>query len=236
MISGRSGAIINAANLAVGAGRSLTLIGETAVSSSILTAPGGQVAIASIPAAVQVQLGARGQIREITSLAGLRSTPRSDAFSVSERLAQTTADLGWVLTLGGRVAIAASATVIPTTSGDTVISGGINDNVRAYSYAGRGGSIDLISDRGSVAVRGSQFDSVGLSGVGEIRGEAPGGTVLLDAVSYYAALEVRAGGPKRWVFSLQRIRSSYSMVRLSIPVPWAAVMGDRLPWRRKPVF
>ncbi len=75
---GRSGAIINAGDLAVAPGENLTLIGETVINTGTLTAPGGEVSLASIsdslpdplssavPGTTNIQLSDQGQITDST--------------------------------------------------------------------------------------------------------------------------------------------------------------------------
>lgn len=69
--TGRSGSIINAADLTVNPGQNLTLTGETVVNTGTLTAAGGEVAIAALSNPSLVNLSPQGQILEITSLADL---------------------------------------------------------------------------------------------------------------------------------------------------------------------
>ncbi|MEB3233638.1 MAG: filamentous hemagglutinin N-terminal domain-containing protein, partial [Leptolyngbyaceae bacterium] len=132
--AGRSGSIINAANLTVNPDRNITLTGETVVNTGSVTAPGGEVAIAAITDNTHIQLGDHGQVQEITSLADLH--PPTDLTqqpisapppqTIPEMVASTETDLGLVITDGGAVAIAATGTPIPTEPGDMIMAGTLN--------------------------------------------------------------------------------------------------------------
>jgi filamentous hemagglutinin family protein len=56
------GAIVNAGNLAVGQGQSLTLLGGTVINTGTLTAPGGTVTLAAVPGDRYVRLGQTGSL------------------------------------------------------------------------------------------------------------------------------------------------------------------------------
>ena len=56
------GAIINAGNLAVGQGQSLTLLGGTVINTGTLTAPSGTVTLAAVPGNQYVRVGQAGSV------------------------------------------------------------------------------------------------------------------------------------------------------------------------------
>ncbi len=56
------GAIINAGNLAVGQGQSITLLGGTVVNAGTVTAPGGTVTIAAVPGEKLVRISQEGSL------------------------------------------------------------------------------------------------------------------------------------------------------------------------------
>ncbi|WP_017315032.1 two-partner secretion domain-containing protein [Mastigocladopsis repens] len=67
--------IVNSANLSVGTGQNLTLLGGTVVSTGQLSAPGGQVAVAAVPGESVVNLNSSGQLLNIeTSSSGASGT------------------------------------------------------------------------------------------------------------------------------------------------------------------
>ena len=165
--SGRSGAIINAGQLEVGIRQALTLTGETVVNTGSLTAQGGEVAIASLSGPADVQLGSHGQLREITSLTDLVGPARPEAPSVHEIVANIPVELGLVTTVDGQVMIASSGTLIPTASGDTMVSGVLN---AAHSEPGQqGGAAIVLGDRVALV------DTAHVT----VNGDAGGGVVLM---------------------------------------------------------
>ena len=161
---GQSGAIINGGDLAVGPGQALTLAGETVVSTGSLTAEGGEVAIASISGAADIQLGDQGQILEIQSLDELLNPTRADAPSVPDILANTTAELGLTTTPAGEVILSASNTLIPTESGDTIVSGVVNAANLEEGQAG--GRAVVVGDRVAL-IDNAQVTVAGDAGGGE---------------------------------------------------------------------
>lgn len=60
--SSQSGAIVNAANLAVGSAQTLTLLGGTVISPGQLSAPDGQVVVSSAPGSTLVRLTPAGSL------------------------------------------------------------------------------------------------------------------------------------------------------------------------------
>jgi len=196
--TGRSGSIINAGELTVDPGENLTLTGETVINTGTLTAPGGEVAIAAISGPLadppsgttNIQLGAQGQIVEITSLADLQLPDRpNDAPTVPELLANTDADLGLALTEDGQVIVADSGTVIPTESGDTLLVGGLD---AANLETGQvGGRVQVLGDRVAL-VDSAQIDVSGDAGGGIalIGGDFQGQGSVLNAQRTYIGSDV----------------------------------------------
>ncbi|MEM9218540.1 MAG: filamentous hemagglutinin N-terminal domain-containing protein [Cyanobacteria bacterium P01_F01_bin.150] len=164
---GQSGSIINSGQLEVGSGQALTLMGETVVNTGTLAAQGGEVAIASLSGPTDIQLDPQGQIQEINSLADLLGPSRPDAQTIPDILADTIVDLGMELTPDGQVAIASSSTIIPTASGDTMVSGVLN--VSNGEVGQVGGTAIVLGDR--VALVDTAFV--------DVSGDAGGGVALL---------------------------------------------------------
>ncbi|HAA30263.1 MAG TPA: hypothetical protein DCE56_24500, partial [Cyanobacteria bacterium UBA8553] len=56
------GVVVNAGNLAVGSGESLTLLGRTVVNTGQLSAPGGQMTVAAVPGEKVVRISQEGML------------------------------------------------------------------------------------------------------------------------------------------------------------------------------
>ncbi|MEM9212834.1 MAG: filamentous hemagglutinin N-terminal domain-containing protein [Cyanobacteria bacterium P01_F01_bin.150] len=166
--TGQSGPVINGGNLAVGANESLTLTGSAVINTGTLTAEGGEVAIASFTEPSAVQLGEKGQIHEITSLADLQTPEQPNAVpiapSVAEIVAGTDIALGLTLADTGEVRVMESGSVIPVESGNTIVAGTIDAANRNSN--GLGGSVNLIGDR--VALVDSAYIDVSGDGGGGV--------------------------------------------------------------------
>lgn len=100
------GAIVNAGNLAVPSGQSLTLFGGTVLSSGTLSAPGGQVTIASIPGQTLLRLNPVGSLLSFD----IQPMPAALSGQVSSTIAPPS--LAQLLT-GGNLGNASRATVNP---------------------------------------------------------------------------------------------------------------------------
>ncbi len=118
------GAILNAGNLAVGAGQSLTLLGGTVVSTGQLNAPAGQVTVAAVPGESRVRIAQAGHLLslDVQPLAG--SQPGRWALPVlSLPMLLTGGDAGHATGLAanpdGSVQLTGSG--LSVTTGDTVV-------------------------------------------------------------------------------------------------------------------
>jgi filamentous hemagglutinin family protein len=78
----QSGAIVNAGNLAVGFGQSLSLLGGTVVSTGQLSAPNGQVTVSAVPETSYVKLSQPGQLLSLEVMPLSSSTTLPNAGSV----------------------------------------------------------------------------------------------------------------------------------------------------------
>lgn len=159
------GAILNAGNLAVGAGQNLNLLGGTVVNTGQLTAPGGQIAIASVPGQNWVRLSQPGNLLslEIQPLASSSNQPNNWTIpiaSIPELL--TVGNTGLTANADGSVQLTSSNVTIPTTPGTTIVSG----NVDVSSQTG--GTVIALGKR--VWVIDANINASGSNG---------GGTVLI---------------------------------------------------------
>ncbi len=155
------GAIINAGNLGVGAGQSLTLLGGTVINTGQISAPEGQIVISSVPGQSWVRLSQPGNILslEIQSLSN-ESSSTIPVASLPELL--TVGNTGLTANSDGTVQLINSNLKIPTSPGTTIISGKVDVS------GSTGGTINVLGKQ--VAVINGNIDASGSNN---------GGTVLI---------------------------------------------------------
>lgn len=159
------GAILNAGQLAVRSGQHLSLIGGTVTNTGTLTAPGGEITIASVPgnSLVQLNQGAFGfQVQPIGS------TPPPALLTVSvpslpELLQDSKLNAATGVTVKPDGAIVLTGGQINPQPATTITSGKVD-----VSSAEQGGSVGIFGDR--VALLNANIDASGGRG---------GGTVLI---------------------------------------------------------
>ncbi|NJM48481.1 MAG: hemagglutination activity domain protein, partial [Alkalinema sp. RU_4_3] len=103
---GNNGAIVNAANLSLKTGQSLTLLGGTVVNTGSLSSPEGSVTIAAIPGQRLVQVNQAGSLLSLT----LRERDGLSTGAIAPTLAELltgsgfgNGDGGWDCRRGGKV-------------------------------------------------------------------------------------------------------------------------------------
>jgi filamentous hemagglutinin family protein len=155
------GAIINAGNLGVGAGQSLTLLGGTVINTGQISAPGGQIVVSSVPGESWVRLSQPGNILslEIQPLSN-QSSSTIPVASLPELL--TVGNTGLTANSDGTVQLINSNLKIPTSPGTTIISGKVDVS------GSTGGTINVLGKQ--VAVINGNINASGSSN---------GGTVLI---------------------------------------------------------
>jgi filamentous hemagglutinin family protein len=155
------GAIINAGNLGVGTGQSLTLLGGTVINTGQLSAPGGQIVVSSVPGQSWVRLSQPGNILslEIQPLSN-ESSSTIPVASLPELL--TVGNTGLTANSDGTVQLINSNLKIPTSPGTTIISGKVDVS------GSTGGTVNVLGKQ--VAVINGNIDASGSSN---------GGTVLI---------------------------------------------------------
>jgi CHAT domain-containing protein len=154
-------AITNAANLAVGEGQNLGLIGGTVVSTGSLTASTGKITVAAIPGTSRVQISQEGQIL------ALEVEPPIDAQGNAAPL--TAAILPQLLTASGASQIAGVAGV---ETGDVVANQVTADSASIFAQSNLtlddgydGVALKLEVTTGDIVVNGDiRITSPGLSG------------------------------------------------------------------------
>ncbi|MCS6812597.1 MAG: CHAT domain-containing protein [Cyanobacteria bacterium] len=169
--------IVNAGNLAVASGQSLSLVGGLVMNTGTLSAPGGTVSVLSVPNSSLVRISQPGSLLSLeidptqigsgvvsTSLVSLPELLTSSGFS-----SQAT---GLTVNADGTVRLTASNTIVPQQAGTTIISGAIN-----VSQSPPLGSLLSSGQGGTVQVSGNQVGL--LSATINASGEHSGGTVLV---------------------------------------------------------
>ncbi|MEH2234977.1 CHAT domain-containing protein [Nostoc sp.] len=159
------GAIVNAGNLAVGAGQNLNLLGGTVVNTGQLSAPEGQISVTSVPGENWVRLSQPGNLLslEIQPLASSSNQPNNWTIpiaSLPELL--TVGSAGLTANPDGTVQLTGSNVTIPTTPGTTIVSGKVNVSSKT------GGTVTALGKK--VAVVDVKINASGTNG---------GGTVLI---------------------------------------------------------
>jgi len=162
------GSIINAGDLAVGEGQSLTVVAGQVINTGTFSAPGGTISVASVPGTSQVVIN-----QENMALGLKLDVADLDDNGVGNI---SPASLGQLVTGGdivpateiqvdeqGQVWLAASNQPIPTETGTTIVSGSIDT-----ASSETGGTVHILGQR--VGLVDAQIDASGSNG---------GGTVLV---------------------------------------------------------
>ena len=207
------GIILNAGDLVVSPSQTLTLVGGSVINTGTLTAPGGQITVASVPGQSRVRISHENMLLnlELETLTQ-SSPPLSPAF--------TPLDLPALLTAGnhthatditvnpdGTVSLAGSGVILPEAPGTTAMSGtlaaGCRDVACNVSTSGMGGTIYVLGDQ--VELLSAEVDASGTDGGGVVlvggdyqgQGSIPNAAntyVGSDAVIHASALETGDGG------------------------------------------
>ncbi|MEX0269766.1 filamentous hemagglutinin N-terminal domain-containing protein [Leptolyngbyaceae cyanobacterium UHCC 1019] len=160
------GAIVNAGNLAVGQGQSLTLLGGTVVNTGTLTAPGGTVTLAAVPGDLYVRVGSTGSILSYDLPLAVKNTVNpltTPPLSLPQLLTGGTVENATGLTVeNGVVKLTPSGITIPTNAAVAIASNQIDVSGTT------GGNVQILGDR--VGVISATINASGTNG---------GGTVLI---------------------------------------------------------
>lgn len=157
-----TGALINAGDLAVTPGESLTLLGGQVINTGQLS--GGEVLVMAVPGENRVRLSQSGSLLGL-ELETLPNAVPATGFTVSTVPALLTgaSDLGMVTDItvnaDGSVSLSGSSLQIPMDEGTAVVSG------------------QLETDGGNIGVLGEQIALIGAAV--DVSGDAGGGTVLI---------------------------------------------------------
>ncbi len=160
------GAIVNAGQLAVGAGQNLTLVGGTVVNTGQITATGGQIILTSVPGENLVRLSQPGHLLnlEITppNSGTLPNNWTLPILSLPQLLTGTGNATGLSVNSNNQVGLTGSSTQIPTSPGTTIVSGNLNTSGQT------GGTVYVLGN--TVGLIGANINASGTNG---------GGTVLV---------------------------------------------------------
>ncbi|HEY9601136.1 MAG TPA: CHAT domain-containing protein [Allocoleopsis sp.] len=166
------GSIINAGNLAVLPGQTLTLLGGSVVNTGQLTAPSGSITLAAVPGESLVRISQTGHLLNLEI-----QLPRT----LDGQLQQLTAlDLPTLLTTGGvetglnvaptgTVQLNGSGMTIPTDAGTSIASGTLNasSGIMPSTNGGIGGTINIFGDK--VGLVNANLNASGTNGGGTVR-------------------------------------------------------------------
>ncbi|MEG4916428.1 two-partner secretion domain-containing protein, partial [Microcoleus sp. B7-D4] len=162
----QGGSIVNAGNLTVASGQSLSLIGGTVVNTGQVTAPSGNILISAVPGNNLVRISQAG------NLLSLDIQPTANQSSLPNNWTQPVLSLPELLT-GKGVAQATGLTVnpngevvltgnvaVPVTPGTAIASGSLNVS------GNTGGTVNILGDK--VGVIAGKIDASGINGGGNV--------------------------------------------------------------------
>ncbi|MEG4962277.1 two-partner secretion domain-containing protein, partial [Microcoleus sp. K4-C2] len=162
----QGGSIVNAGNLTVTPGQSLTLVGGTVVNTGQLSAPSGNILISAVPGNNLVRISQAG------NLLSLDIQPTATQSSLPNNWTQPVLSLPELLT-GKGVAQATGLTVnpngevvltgnvaVPVTAGTAIASGTLNVS------GNTGGTVNILGDK--VGVIAGKIDASGVNGGGNV--------------------------------------------------------------------
>ncbi|MEM9119663.1 MAG: filamentous hemagglutinin N-terminal domain-containing protein [Cyanobacteria bacterium P01_F01_bin.56] len=163
-----AGTVVNAADLAVGAGQSITLLGGQVISTGSVTAPGGEITIAAIPEANLVRISHADMVLNLevatlpegTIATGTIPSPLSLPALLTG--APATLATGLAVQPDGTIALTNSDIPVAPSAGSAIASGELDVS------AVNGGDVTIVGDR--VALLNATVNA---------SGELSGGTVRL---------------------------------------------------------
>ena len=191
------GSIINAGNLAVSPGQSLTLLGGNLINTGNLTAPAGNITLAAVPGHNLVRISQPGH------LLSLEVTPTTSDTSIKPLdlptlLTGTAAKIDTGLSVSPTgIQLNASGVTIPNQAGTTIVSGNLNTTGQT------GGNVQVLGNR--IGLIGANIEASGSNGGGTVfvggdyqgRGTVPNATrtyVSADSTINASALSNGNGG------------------------------------------
>ncbi|GAB4459666.1 MAG: hypothetical protein OHK0037_05510 [Elainellaceae cyanobacterium] len=163
------GAIVNAGDLAVAPGNSLTLLGGAVANTGTLSAPEGTVTLASVPGQNRVRISQAGSLLSLEiQPSAFRNGPDPLPFTPASLPALLTGGdatnaTGLTVNPDGTVSLTGSGLALPSDSGTTIASG----RITASSPSGTGGAVNVLGDR--LALVNADINTSGATGGGQIQ-------------------------------------------------------------------
>jgi len=164
------GSIINAGNLEVLEGQTLTLLGGTVVNTGEIRAPGGTITMAAVPGKNRVRIRQSGHLLSLEIEAPRTVDGQLLSFTARDlpdllTVGATDMETGLTVDADGTVQLGESGTRIPTTEGSAIASGNLDVS---HSGVGKvGGEVNILGQR--VGVFGATVNASGTSGGGLVR-------------------------------------------------------------------
>ncbi|MGF1567121.1 MAG: CHAT domain-containing protein [Nodosilinea sp.] len=199
--SGAAGALVNAGNLAVETGKTLTLVSGAVINVGTLSAPGGQIIVMAVPGENLVSIRPAGALLslELATASGDVQATAPLPWSPLDlpallRAGEPTVATGIAVQADGTVSLTGSNQPLPTTPGTALVSGSVDVTGET------GGTVHLLGER--VGVIGGQVEANGRTTGGTVRvggnyrGEGPlpnAARTLVDGDSVLAASALETG-------------------------------------------
>jgi len=166
-LTNHSGAIVNAGNLQVNAGQSITLLGGTVLNTGTISAPGGKITIASVTGEKLVRVSAEGSLLSLElpleSRAAIQA-PTTTPLSLPELLTGGGLANATGITVDNGLVRLSSGTIVSSNAGTTLSSGNLQT-----SGTNTPGKIQVLGDRVALLDQ-AQVD---------VSAQGGGGTVLI---------------------------------------------------------
>lgn len=164
------GAIVNAGNLTVGDGQSVTLLAGSVVNTGTITAAGGNIAIAAVPGTSLVKISQPGSLLSV-EIEPPRDTNGSilpfTALDLPELLAGSDVETGLSVNPDNSVQTTAGTT-IPTATGTAIVTGTLNVSSPSSLPVSPSPQITVLGDRVGI-LDNAQILASGTLGGGNIR-------------------------------------------------------------------
>ncbi|NEP10826.1 MAG: filamentous hemagglutinin N-terminal domain-containing protein [Symploca sp. SIO2C1] len=172
----QSGSIVNAGNLAVPAGETITLVGGTVVNTGTLATPGGEINIIAVPGEKFVRLSQTGNLLSLDLPVETKAKLHANSqpltpLSLHQLVTQHTGNATGVVVEDGVVKLTGSGITIPSKSGTAITSGTLDlSNIvpTTNNIPLTGGIVRVLGDK--VGVINANIDASSQHG---------GGTVLI---------------------------------------------------------
>src|SRR4028118_963172 len=162
------GAIVNAGVLAVNAGKNLALVGGTVINTGTVTAPGGNITVASVPGESVMRLSKPGYLLslEVPSSDTSSTQPGNwtvPILSLPQLLTGPGAEqaTGVSVNSNGQVVLTSSGTQVPSDTGTTIVSGSLDT-----SSGQMGGRVNVLGDK--VGLASANINASGTQGGGAV--------------------------------------------------------------------